>query len=90
MRAALPVVALRVSRIPELEANTAPGTGRVSPYGDLGAPLVAAFPHGIAQGRVQTLFRRDARLAAIHSLFRSAALRHREPRPRCDASWLSR
>ena len=45
---------------------------------DLDAPLVAAFLDHLEQERGNSVRTRNARLAAIHSLFRYAALRHPE------------
>ncbi len=45
---------------------------------DLDAPLVGAFLHHLEHDRHNTMRTRNARLAAIHSLFRYAALRHPE------------
>ena len=45
---------------------------------DLDAPLVAAFLDHLEQGRGNSIRTRNARLAAIHSLFRFAALSHPE------------
>ena len=45
---------------------------------DLDAPLVAAFLDELEQRRRNSVRTRNARLAAIHSLFRYAALRHPE------------
>jgi site-specific recombinase XerD len=46
--------------------------------GDLDAPLTGAFLDHLEQERCNTARTRNARLAAIHSLFRYAALRHPE------------
>lgn len=46
--------------------------------GDLDVPLIAAFLDYLEHGRGNTVCTRNARLAAIHSLFRYAALRHPE------------
>jgi site-specific recombinase XerD len=46
--------------------------------GDLDAPLIAAFLDHLEHERGNTVRTRNARLAAIHSLFRYAALRHPE------------
>jgi integrase/recombinase XerD len=43
---------------------------------DLDAPLIAAFLDHLETGRGNSVRTRNARLAAIHSLFRFAALRH--------------
>jgi integrase/recombinase XerD len=45
---------------------------------DLDAPLIAAFLADLETGRGNSVRTRNARLAAIHSLFRYAALRHPE------------
>jgi site-specific recombinase XerD len=45
---------------------------------DLDAPLIGAFLHQLETGRGNSTRTRNARLAAIHSLFRYAALRHPE------------
>lgn len=45
---------------------------------DLGVPLVCAFLDHLEQERGNSVRTRNARLAAIHSLFRYAALRHPE------------
>ena len=45
---------------------------------DLDAPLTGAFLNQLATGRGNSTRTRNARLAAIHSLFRYAALRHPE------------
>jgi site-specific recombinase XerD len=46
--------------------------------GDLDAPLIAAFLDHLERERGNSVRTRNARLAAIHSLFRYAALRHPE------------
>jgi site-specific recombinase XerD len=46
--------------------------------GDLDAPLITAFLDSLEQQRRNTVRTRNARLAAVHSLFRYAALRHPE------------
>ena len=46
--------------------------------GDLDAPLIAAFLDHLEHDRHNSVRTRNARLAAIHSLFRYAALRHPE------------
>src|SRR5260370_21169688 len=62
---------------------------------DLDAPLITAFLQHLETGRANTVTTRNARLAAIHSLFRYAALRAPEtaaeisgvlpiPPKRCD------
>jgi len=45
---------------------------------DLDAPLIGAFLNQLETGRGNSTRTRNARLAAIHSLFRYAALRHPE------------
>jgi integrase/recombinase XerD len=45
---------------------------------DLDAPLIGAFLNQLQTGRGNSVRTRNARLAAIHSLFRYAALRHPE------------
>jgi len=45
---------------------------------DLDAPLIAAFLDHLEHDRANSVRTRNARLAAIHSLFRFAALRHPE------------
>src|SRR5207248_8388291 len=45
---------------------------------DLDAPLIGAFLNQLETGRGKSVRTRNARLAAIHSLFRYAALRHPE------------
>src|SRR5438552_16778724 len=45
---------------------------------DLDAPLIGAFLNQLETGRGNSARTRNARLAAIHSLFRYAALRHPE------------
>src|SRR5262249_42638595 len=45
---------------------------------DLDAPLIGTFPGYLEADRGNTARTRNARLAAIHSLFRYAALRHPE------------
>lgn len=45
---------------------------------DLDAPLVGAFLDHLEHGRGNSVRTRNARLAAVHSLFRYAALRHPE------------
>jgi integrase/recombinase XerD len=47
-------------------------------FADLDAPLVGAFLDHLEHGRGNGVRTRNARLAAIHSLFRYAALRHPE------------
>ncbi len=45
---------------------------------DLDAPLIGAFLNQLETGRGNSVRTRNARLAAVHSLFRYAALRHPE------------
>jgi len=47
-------------------------------FADLDAPLIGAFLHHLEQDRGNTARTRNARLAAIHSLYKYAALRHPE------------
>jgi integrase/recombinase XerD len=47
-------------------------------FDDLDAPLIGAFLDDLEQARGNSVRSRNARLAAIHSLFRFAALRHPE------------
>jgi len=47
-------------------------------FTDLNAPLVGAFLNWLERDRCNSIRTRNARLAAIHSLFRYAALRHPE------------
>lgn len=47
-------------------------------FSDLDAPLIGAFLYHLEHERGNTARTRNARLAAIHSLFRYAALRHPE------------
>jgi len=47
-------------------------------FDDLDAPLIGAFLDDLEQARGNSARSRNARLAAIHSLFRFAALRHPE------------
>jgi site-specific recombinase XerD len=47
-------------------------------FGDIDAPLVAAFLEHLETNRRNSIRTRNARLAAIHSLFGYAALRHPE------------
>ncbi len=56
-------------------ANTEPS--RLD-FGDLDAPLIGEFLEHLSQRRGNGARTRNARLAAIHSLFRFAALRHPE------------
>src|SRR5207249_2805144 len=55
--------------------GTAPSNLRVA---DLDAPLVGAFLDHLEAGRGNSVRTRNARLAAVHSLFRYAALQHPE------------
>ena len=68
--------------------------------GDLDAPLITAFLQHLETGRANTVATRNARLAAIHSLFRYAALHAPEhaaqisrvlaiPPKRCDRAIVS-
>ncbi len=45
---------------------------------DLGAPIIGAFFEHLEQGRGNTVRTRNARLAALHSFFRFASIRHPE------------
>ena len=47
-------------------------------FGDLDAPMIGAFLSHLEQDRGNSARTRNARLAAVHSLFRYAALRHPE------------
>jgi integrase/recombinase XerD len=47
-------------------------------FSDLDAPMIGAFLYHLEQKRGNTARTRNARLAAIHSLYRYAALRHPE------------
>ena len=47
-------------------------------FADLDAPLIGAFLQHLEHDRHNSVRTRNARLAAIHSLFRYAALRHPE------------
>jgi site-specific recombinase XerD len=47
-------------------------------FGDLDAPLIGAFLDHLEHTRANSVQSRNARLAAIHSLFRFGALRHPE------------
>ena len=47
-------------------------------FGDLDAPLIGAFLNHLEHERANGITTRNARLAAIHSLYRYAALRHPE------------
>lgn len=57
------------------QAGTAPSRLRIE---DLDAPLIGAFLHHLETERANSARTRNARLAAIHSLFRYAALHHSE------------
>ena len=57
---------------------------------DLDAPLISAFLDHLETDRGNSVRTRNARLAAIHSLFRYAALRHPEHAAPSSASWPSR
>jgi site-specific recombinase XerD len=59
----------------EGETKKAPATLALE---DLDAPTISAFLDHLEQGRGNTVRTRNARLAAVHSLFRFAALRHPE------------
>ncbi len=59
----------------EQQVNKAPATLVIE---DLDAPMIAAFLDHLERVRGNTVRTRNARLAAIHSLFRFAALRHPE------------
>jgi site-specific recombinase XerD len=59
----------------EQRTGTAPSALKVA---DLDAPLVGAFLDHLEGGRGNSASTRNARLAAVHSLFRYAALRHPE------------
>ena len=52
---------------------------------DLDAPLIGAFLDHLEHQRGNSVRTRNARLAAIHSLFRYAALRH----PEDDRTWVA-
>ena len=58
--------------------------------GDLGAPVIAAFLDHLERERGNSIRSRNARLAAIHSLFAYAALRHPEHAADIAGSWRSR
>lgn len=62
-------------RFAEQRAGTPPSRLEIS---DLDAPLIGAFLDHLEQDRHNSARTRNARLAAIHSLFRFAALRHPE------------
>lgn len=57
----------------EQETEKAPATLALE---DLDAPMISAFLDHLERGRGNAVRTRNARLAAIHSLFRFAALRH--------------
>jgi len=57
--------------------RTGKAPGRLD-VADLDAPLIAAFLDHLEHDRANSTRTRNARLAAIHSLFRFAALRHPE------------
>jgi integrase/recombinase XerD len=59
----------------EQRTGKAPSTLQIA---DLDAPLVGAFLDYLETGRGNSVRTRNARLAAVHSLFRYAALRHPE------------
>ena len=56
---------------------------------DLDAPLIGAFLDHLEHERANSVRTRNARLAAIRSLFRYAALRHPEHAATINASWRS-
>jgi hypothetical protein len=56
----------------------------------LDAPLIGAFCDHLEHDRGNSVRTRNARLAAIHSLFRFAALRHPEHAASIAGCWLSR
>jgi site-specific recombinase XerD len=65
----------------EVEGFVAERTGKqpsVLDIGDLDAPLVADFLDHLERDRLNTVRTRNSRLAAVHSLFGYAALRHPE------------
>jgi len=62
-------------RFAEQRAGTPPSRLEIA---DLDAPLIGAFLDHLEQDRHNSARTRNARLAAIHSLFRFAALRHPE------------
>ncbi len=62
----------------EQETKKAPATLAIE---DLGAPMITAFLDHLERGRGNAVRTRNARLAAIHSLFGFAALRHPEHAP---------
>src|SRR6266576_2201786 len=87
-----------------LPLDFASGQARKQPcqldIADLDAPLITAFLQHLETGRANTVTTRNARLAAIHSLFRYAALRAPEhagqisrvlaiPPKRCDRAIVS-
>ena len=57
---------------------------------DLDAPLIGAFLDHLEPSRGNSVRTRNARLAAIHSLFRFAALRHPEHAAASRGCWRSR
>jgi site-specific recombinase XerC len=57
---------------------------------DLDAPMISAFLDHAEHGRGNSIRTRNARLAAIHSLFGFAALRHPEHAADIARSWQSR
>lgn len=59
----------------QLRTGKAPSTLDIA---DLDAPLIAAFLAHLEAERANSVTTRNARLAAVHSLFRFAALRHPE------------
>jgi site-specific recombinase XerD len=59
----------------EHRTGSAPSDLRIT---DLDAPLIGAFLDHLETGRGNSVRTRNARLAAVHSLFRYAALRHPE------------
>src|SRR5205814_5476759 len=59
----------------EQRTGTAPSDLAID---DLDAPLIGAFLDHLERERGNTVRTRNARLAAVHSLFRYAALRHPE------------
>ncbi len=56
---------------------------------DLDAPLIAGFLDHLQSERGNSVRTRNARLAAIHSLFRFAALHHPEHAASISRSWRS-
>lgn len=69
--------------------RTGKAPGRLD-IADLDAPLIAAFLDHLEHDRGNSARTRNARLAAIHSLFRFAALRHPNTPPTSNGSWRSR